>query len=328
VPFTLFGLDERLLAWLIRFSAAFRSKLDFLTSQTRDLSTLSSTPTTSLPQYQQLQSFNVEQQTTSQITALYHVHRPYCTSTVTSPAMDSAALIVVDLQEDFCPPVYFIAYKSGPSANQEQNGALAVQNGRDIVPVINTFLELKFKIKIATQDYHPHNHCSFASQHKGAKPFTSTHTVTNPEATDPTAAESQQITLWPDHCVQDTPGCEFVPELDLSEIHRIVRKGEDPRVEAYSGFGPDFRKPAVAMTCMAELLREHGIKHVIVCGLALDYCVRYTAIDAAKEGFRVTVVEDATKAVNQDAETLRDVRDDLEAHGVQLLKATSTKFII
>lgn len=208
-------------------------------------------------------------------------------------------------------------------ANQEQNGALAVQNGRKVASVINSLLELPFKIKIATQDYHPSNHISFASQHQDAKPFTSSHKITNPEASDPKTAESLQITLWPDHCVQGTTGCEFIPELNLSLIDHVIRKGEDSRVEAYSGFGPDFRKPAIAMTGMADLLRERGIKRVVVCGLALDYCVKCTAIDSAKEGFETVVVEDATKAVNQDESALLRVHEELDAHGVKLLQSTS-----
>lgn len=192
-----------------------------------------------------------------------------------------------------------------------------------MAPVINSLLGLPFKIKIATQDHHPSNHISFASQHTDAQPFTSTHKITNPEASDPKTAESQQITLWPDHCVQGTTGCEFIPELNLSLIDRAIRKGEDPRVEAYSGFGPDFRKPAIAMTGMAGLLRERGIKQVVVCGLALDYCVKCTAIDSAKEGFKTVVVEDATEAVNQDESALLRVHDELDAHGVRLLKSTS-----
>lgn len=189
--------------------------------------------------------------------------------------------------------------------------------------VINLLLGLPFKIKIATQDYHPSNHISFASQHKDSQPFTSTHNITNPEASDPETAESQQITLWPDHCVQGTPGCEFIPELNLSLIDHIIRKGEDRRVEAYSGFGPDFRKPAIAMTGMADLLRENGIKQVVVCGLALDYCVKCTAIDSAKEGFETIVVGDAAKAVNQDESAMIRVREELEAQGVRLLQSTS-----
>ena len=211
-------------------------------------------------------------------------------------------------------------------ANQEQNGALAVQNGRKVASVINSLLGLPFGIKIATQDYHPSNHISFASQHQDAEPFTSTHKITNPEASDPKTAESQQITLWPDHCVKDTPGCELIPELNVSLLDRIIRKGEDPRVEAYSGFGPDFRKPAVAMTCMADVLREHGIKQVVVCGIATDYCVKCTAIDAAKEGFQTIVVEDATKAVDQDESAELRVRDELEAHGVKFTRSTSEEF--
>ena len=222
---------------------------------------------------------------------------------------------------------YVLSHNEIPQlAKYIQNGALAVQNGRAVAAIINSLLELPFKIKIATQDYHPRDHCSFASQHADAKPFTSTLTITNPEAPDESRAESQEITLWPDHCVQGTPGCEFIPELDLSLIDRVVRKGEDPRVEAYSGFGPEFRAPAVAMTCLTDLLREHSIEQVVVCGLALDYCVKCTAVDSAKQGFQTIVVEDATKAVNQNESALLSVRNELNAHSVKVLQSTSGDF--
>jgi len=114
--------------------------------------------------------------------------------------------------------------------------------------------------------------------------------------------------------------------LNVSLIDRIIRKGEDPRVEAYSGFGPDFRKPAVAMTCMADVLREHEIKRVVICGIATDYCVKCTAIDSAKGGFQTIVVEDATKAVDQDEDAQLRVRNAMEAHGVKFVQSTSEEF--
>ncbi|KAM0720368.1 hypothetical protein Q7P37_004504 [Cladosporium fusiforme] len=217
---------------------------------------------------------------------------------------EDAALAVIDMQEDFCPP----------------NGALAVKDGRDITPIINGLLSLPFKTKFATQDYHPADHCSFASQHAGAKPFTSSHTIWNPEASG-TDAEEQTTVLWPDHCVQGTAGCEFIPELEISRIEHFIKKGEDRRVEAYSAFGPPFRKPAVGMSRLPNLLRDSKIKRVFVCGLAFDYCVKCTAIDAADAGYETYLVEDASKAVDQNEEALAANKRQMQEHGVRFIRS-------
>lgn len=195
-----------------------------------------------------------------------------------------------------------------------------MKDGRDVAPIINRLLELPFKTNFATQDYHPQDHISFASQHPGAQPFTSSHIIRNPEASGDDV-ESQQVTLWPDHCVQGTSGCDFIPELKLSQIDHFIKKGEDRRVEAYSGFGPPFRKPAVAMSKVAGLLKEAGIKRVFVCGLAFDYCVKCTAIDAADAGHETFLVEDAAKAVDQSAEGLAASQREMEAHGVKFIRS-------
>jgi len=144
------------------------------------------------------------------------------------------------------------------------------------------------------------------------------HTILNPEATGEDI-EEQEITLWPDHCVQGTPGCELIPELDRSTLHRTIKKGIDRRVEAYSGFGPPFRKPKVAMSTLSDLLSSNNIKKVYVCGLALDYCVKCTAIDAAKAGYETFVIEDATKAVDQSEEGLKATKREMEEHGVTFI---------
>ena len=180
---------------------------------------------------------------------------------------------------------------------------------------IEIILEKSFKLKFATRDYHPPDHISFASQHPGAQPFVSKHTIRNPEATGEDI-EEQEITMWPDHCVKGTPGCEFAEELDIDKIHQVISKGSDRRVEAYSGFGPPFRNPEVAMSDLASLLSNNGIKRVFVCGLALDYCVKCTAIDAAKAGYETFVIEAATKAVDQSEEGLRETKRELEDNGV------------
>lgn len=129
------------------------------------------------------------------------------------------------------------------------------------------------------------------------------------------------MTLWPDHCVQGTAGCDFIPELNLSQIEHFIRKGEDSRVEAYSGFGPPFRSPAVAMSGLASLLKESGIKRVFVCGLAYDYCVKCTAIDAADAGYETFLVEDAARAVDQSAEGLAANKREMEERGVKFVRS-------
>ncbi|TKA65964.1 hypothetical protein B0A55_09574 [Friedmanniomyces simplex] len=210
-----------------------------------------------------------------------------------------AALVIVDLQNDFCPP----------------NGALAVEGGRDIAPAINKLLDLPFALKIATRDFHPRDHISFASQHAEKQPFTSSHTITSPK----NPQETQETTLWPDHCVQDTPGCQLIPELATSKVDLVVDKGQDKCVESYSAFGPPFRNPRVAMSGLEDTLRKAGIKHVFVCGLAWDFCVKATAIDAAEEGFTTYALNDACRGIDSSAEGLAATRKEMEKHGVRVI---------
>jgi nicotinamidase-related amidase len=177
-----------------------------------------------------------------------------------------------------------------------------------------------YKLTIATKDSHPANHISFASQHPGAEPFVSKHTIRNPGASGENI-EEQVITLWPDHCVEGTPGCEFAKDLYTIGLDHKIAKGGDCRVEAYSGFGPPFRNPEVAMSDLSKILRDNEIKRVDICGLALDYCVKFTAIDAAKAGYETYVIEDATKAVDQSEEGLKKTRRELVEHGVILIQS-------
>ncbi|KAH9862753.1 hypothetical protein J1614_010846 [Plenodomus biglobosus] len=209
------------------------------------------------------------------------------------------ALVVVDMQQDFCPP----------------NGALAVAGGRDMVPTINTLLSLPFTLKVATKDFHPRDHISFASNHPAPHntPFESTTVITNPH----NPSESIETRLWPDHCVQGTPGAELVPELDVSKIDRIVEKGQDKRVEMYSAFADPFTSPCVARSDLAKTLRDAGITDVYCVGLAADYCVKHTALDAQKEGFRTWVVSEAVKAV--DPSSLEEVHREYEKAGVRVV---------
>ncbi|KAE9395558.1 Isochorismatase hydrolase [Gymnopus androsaceus JB14] len=201
------------------------------------------------------------------------------------------ALIIVDLQEDFCPP----------------NGSLAVTEGRSIAPIINDLLKLPFEKKIATKDFHPPDHVSFASNHSAPnnQPFTSFATIPNPYNPD----ETEISRLWPVHCVQGT-------SVDL-----VIEKGKDARVEMYSAFDAPFRNPIVkeASSGLAQSLREAGVTDVFVVGLAMDYCVKSTAIDAVAEGFKSYVISEATKAVDPGEQGWGKTEKEFESVGVKLV---------
>ncbi|KAH7391385.1 isochorismatase [Cadophora sp. MPI-SDFR-AT-0126] len=189
------------------------------------------------------------------------------------------ALIIVDLQEDFCPP----------------NGSLAVEYGRAVIPSINHLLTLPFALKVATKDWHPADHISFASSHPGKNPFIDTVTIVNPLNPN----ETYESRLWPDHCIQNTPGAALVPELDVSKINKIVEKGMRKEIEMYSAFYDPLQHPRVSDTGLADVLRREGITDVFVVGLAFDYCVRATAEDAKREGFKTVIVREGTRAVDR-----------------------------
>ncbi|KAE9982644.1 hypothetical protein EG327_005795 [Venturia inaequalis] len=215
------------------------------------------------------------------------------------------ALVVVDFQDDFCPPT----------------GSLAVTDGRAIAPTVNALLSLPFILKIATKDWHPRDHISFASNHPPPNntPFTSVITIKNPL----NPLEEQTTRLWPDHCIQDTKGAELVPEMDQSKIDVVIKKGMDKRVEMYSAFADPFLEPSVSKSRLEAILKEKGITHVFCVGLAMDYCVKATALDAAKAGFKTYVVSEGTKAV--DASAWSAVEADLKREGVQMIGLDSTE---
>ncbi|KAK6201897.1 NAD(+) salvage pathway protein [Pestalotiopsis sp. IQ-011] len=213
------------------------------------------------------------------------------------------ALLVIDFQEDFCPP----------------NGSLAVAGGRDIATTINQLLDLPFVLKVATKDWHPPSHISFASNHKDKQPFTDTITIVNPANPE----ESYESRLWPVHCVQSTPGAELLPELAIGKVDKIIEKGQDERVEMYSPFYDAFEKPRGCDSGLADLLRSHNVTDVYVVGIAADYCVLSCAKDSAKEGFKTFVVEQATKAVDPDIWPQR--RKELEQVGVEVVDMESAK---
>jgi nicotinamidase/pyrazinamidase len=179
----------------------------------------------------------------------------------------SDVLIVVDIQNDFCP-----------------GGNLAVPRGDEVVPIINRLAE-RFANVVLTQDWHPRDHLSFASQHPGKRPY---ETIT--------VSYGPQI-LWPDHCVQGTPGAEFHKLLRVLNAALIVRKGMHRTIDSYSALYENDRETP---TGLLGYLRERGFKRIFLAGLAFDFCVRYSAEDARREGFDVVVVEDACRGIDVD----------------------------
>lgn len=193
-----------------------------------------------------------------------------------------------------------------------QNGSLAVPHGRTIAPTVNTLLTLPFALNLATRDWHPSSHISFAANHPDATPFTSTALIHNPS--DP--SQTYSTTLWPVHCVQDTPGAQLVPELDATKLHEVLDKGMDDRVEMYSAFYDPFR---VSDSGLAQRLKTLGVTDVFVVGLAADFCVKATAEHAVDEGFRAYIVEEGTKPVIPDQ--WEECRKGITEHGVKFVSA-------
>lgn len=176
----------------------------------------------------------------------------------------TTALLLVDLQVDFLP-----------------TGMLPVPEGDRIIPLANTLMR-DYRTVVATQDWHPADHGSFAANHPWRKPG---------QVIDLYGLEQ---VLWPIHCVQETWGAEFVADLDTDRIDAVFRKGTDPRIDSYSGFYDNGHRKS---TGLAEWLRGRGITDVHVAGLALDYCVKFTVLDALREGFAVTLLREATRGV-------------------------------
>lgn len=191
------------------------------------------------------------------------------------------------------------------------------------MPIINTLLAAPgFTLRLATKDHHPLDHISFAANHPGATPFTSTATVVNPL----NPAEHYETRLWPVHCVQGTPGNALLPELAAHRVDRVVLKGMDARVEMYSAFRSPLRDPPLpsAVSELADVLREREVTDVVVCGLAGDYCVKCSAVDSAEEGWRTYVVEDAVRSVGGET-GWREAKEEMVAKGVQIVDAAWVK---
>jgi nicotinamidase/pyrazinamidase len=199
--------------------------------------------------------------------------------------MSSEALVVIDVQNDFCP-----------------GGALAVADGDAILPHVNALIS-RFDHVVLTQDWHPAGHSSFASSHAGKAPFDMV-----------TMAYGSQ-TLWPDHCVQGTAGADFHPGLVWTEAEMVIRKGFRPEIDSYSAF---FENDHATPTGLAGYLRERGITKVTLCGLATDFCVAFSAVDAVASGFETAVVLAACRGIDLGG-SLAVMTDKMKAAGVELL---------
>jgi nicotinamidase/pyrazinamidase len=180
---------------------------------------------------------------------------------------DRDILLVVDIQNDFCP-----------------GGGLAVARGDEVVPLVNGLAE-KFAHVVLTQDWHPRGHLSFASSHPGKKPYQTIE-----------LAYGTQV-LWPDHCVQGTAGAAFRKDLQITHTELVLRKGYHREIDSYSAFYENDRKTP---TGLAGYLRERGFRRVFLAGLAYDFCVRYSAEDARREAFEAIVIEDACRGIDVD----------------------------
>ena len=201
--------------------------------------------------------------------------------------MSGSALIVIDVQNDFCP-----------------GGALAVPKGDEVVRPINRLIET-FDHVVLTQDWHPKGHSSFASSHKGGTPFSNM------------AMAYGEQTLWPDHCVQGTPGAEFHRGLVWTKAELIIRKGFRGAIDSYSAF---FENDRTTPTGLGGYLRERGLTRLVMAGLATDFCVAYSALDAARLGFEVAVAMDACRAIDLGG-SLKAAEERMRAAGVRLTES-------
>ena len=205
--------------------------------------------------------------------------------------MSAAVLLVIDVQNDFLP-----------------GGALAVPRGDEVVPIINA-LALKFENVILTQDWHPPQHISFASSHPGKSAFDAVELPHGPQV------------LWPPHCIQGTHGAAFAPGLVVTHAHAVIRKGHRPNVDSYSAFMEADRK---TRTGLASLLRERGVTDVYCCGLATDFCVAWSALDAREAEFVTFVIEDACRAIDQSG-SLESARRRMMDSGVSLVNSQALR---
>lgn len=199
------------------------------------------------------------------------------------------ALVLVDIQNDFLP-----------------GGALAVPEGDRVIPIANR-LQASCSIVVATQDWHPANHGSFAANHPGRNVFEQIQLNGLPQ------------TLWPVHCVQNTPGADFAKALLQDRIAKVFQKGTDAGIDSYSGLFDNGRRKS---TGLGEWLRSQGVTEVLVCGLATDYCVKFTALDAVGMGFETCLVEDACRGVDLNPGDVDRAVGEMRKAGVSILRST------
>jgi len=195
------------------------------------------------------------------------------------------ALILVDIQRDFLP-----------------GGALAVANGDAVVPVANR-LQPQYELVVATQDFHPAHHLSFATNHTGK------------QVGDIIQLNGLDQVLWPSHCVQETAGAEFADGLHTEQITKVFPKGTDPEIDSYSGFFDNGHRKA---TGLGDYLKARDVTEVVIVGLATDYCVKFTALDAQELGFRTIVVQDGTRAVNLQPHDFEKAIKEMETVGITI----------
>jgi nicotinamidase/pyrazinamidase len=201
------------------------------------------------------------------------------------------ALVLVDLQNDFIP-----------------GGSLAVRDGDAVIPVANGVQKKAFDLIVATQDWHPRNHGSFASNHPGKHPG------------DMAELGGLAQVLWPDHCVQGSRGAEFHPVLDRARVTKVFRKGTDPEIDSYSTFFDNAHRKS---TGLGEYLKEQNVTDVYLLGLATDYCVKYSALDAVHLGFKTHVVIDGCRGVELSAGDTQAAVDEMRTAGVEILESAA-----
>ncbi|MBN8417386.1 MAG: bifunctional nicotinamidase/pyrazinamidase [Verrucomicrobia bacterium] len=192
------------------------------------------------------------------------------------------SLLLIDIQNDFMP-----------------GGALAVSGGNEIIPIVNALIP-QFELVVATQDWHPADHGSFAANHAGKSIF------------EPIDLDGLPQTLWPVHCVQNTGGALFAPGLDTRRIDRVFTKGMNPCIDSYSGFYDNGHR---ASTGMGEWLKVQGVIELSIAGVATDYCVKFTVLDALKEGFRVNLIASACRGVNLQPGDAERAIEEMQAAG-------------
>jgi nicotinamidase/pyrazinamidase len=198
------------------------------------------------------------------------------------------ALIIVDLQNDFLP-----------------EGALAVPRGNEVIPLANE-LQRRFDLVVATQDWHPPNHGSFAANHPGKK------------TGDRVMLDGIEQILWPVHCVQHTHGAEFAPSFDTSRIAHVFHKGTDPQIDSYSTF---FDNAHRRETGLADYLKERSIRNIYLMGLALDYCVKYSTLDARQLGFNAHVILDGCRGIDLEPGDIDRALDEMKRVGATIVNS-------